>query len=224
MSRPQARWLLVLLAVFACVAAAAQPKPRARDLGIPFDGTAGPLDSITDVAGIEVGFTTLISGGPTTAQAGPQVRTGVTAILPRGRMGTEPVFAGFFSQNGNGEMTGLLSRTELLVLGRAPYRDFFYLYGPAMLYLPCYLYTFAHGLLSIEQAYFGAMIAQWIAGLYLLTVCIRLLFPPAQRVVIFWVVAFTFLNFTLGVNYTPLRFVLPLAAILILAVITERIW
>ena len=106
MSCPQARWLLVCLAAFVCVAAAADPKPRARDLGIPFDGTPGALDSITDVAGVEVGFTTLISGGPTTAQAGPQVRTGVTAILPRGRLGTEPVFAGFFSQNGNGEMTG----------------------------------------------------------------------------------------------------------------------
>src|SRR5262245_28395558 len=81
-------------------------KPRARDLGIPFDGTPGPLNAITDVAGIEVGFTTLISGeGALKVGAGP-VRTGVTAILPRGRGSKDQVFAGWFSQNGNGEMTG----------------------------------------------------------------------------------------------------------------------
>jgi D-aminopeptidase len=83
-----------------------QPKPRARDLGIPFDGTPGPLNAITDVAGIEVGFTTLISGeGTLKVGAGP-VRTGVTAILPRGKASQDQVFAGWFSQNGNGEMTG----------------------------------------------------------------------------------------------------------------------
>jgi D-aminopeptidase len=81
-------------------------KPRARDLGIPFDGTPGPLDAITDVAGIEVGYTTLISGeGKRVVGQGP-VRTGVTAILPRGRASTDGVFAGFYSGNGNGEMTG----------------------------------------------------------------------------------------------------------------------
>jgi D-aminopeptidase len=83
-----------------------QGKPRARDLGIPFDGTPGPLNAITDVAGIEVGFTTLISGeGTLKVGAGP-VRTGVTAILPRGKASKDQVFAGWFSQNGNGEMTG----------------------------------------------------------------------------------------------------------------------
>ena len=81
-------------------------KPRARDLGIPFDGTAGPLNAITDVAGVEVGHTTLISGeGSLKPGAGP-VRTGVTAILPRGRSSDDPVFAGWFALNGNGEMTG----------------------------------------------------------------------------------------------------------------------
>ena len=83
------------------------PKPRARDLGIPFDGQPGPLDAITDVAGVTVGHTTLISGqGKLVVGQGP-VRTGVTAILPRGQ-GSEsnPVFAAWFSQNGNGEMTG----------------------------------------------------------------------------------------------------------------------
>jgi D-aminopeptidase len=83
-----------------------QAKPRARDLGIPFDGTPGPLDAITDIAGVEVGDTTLISGsGKLVVGQGP-VRTGVTAILPRGRIITDPVFAGWFSLNGNGEMTG----------------------------------------------------------------------------------------------------------------------
>ena len=79
---------------------------RARDLGVPFDGTPGPLDAITDVKGVEVGFTTLISGeGKLVVGQGP-VRTGVTAILPRGKDSTDSVFAGWFSQNGNGEMTG----------------------------------------------------------------------------------------------------------------------
>src|SRR5256885_8705532 len=78
---------------------------RARDLGIPFDGTPGDLNAITDVAGVEVGYTTLISGdGKMEVGKGP-VRTGVTAILPRGKK-DDPVYAGVFSLNGNGEMTG----------------------------------------------------------------------------------------------------------------------
>jgi len=80
---------------------------RARDLGIPFEGTRGPLNAITDVAGVEVGYTTLISGeGKLEVGKGP-VRTGVTAIVPRGRNSqNDPVYAGTFSLNGNGEMTG----------------------------------------------------------------------------------------------------------------------
>jgi len=80
---------------------------RARDLGIPFDGTPGPLNAITDVAGVEVGYTTLISGdGKLVVGQGP-VRTGVTAILPRGHASlNDAVYAGLFSLNGNGEMTG----------------------------------------------------------------------------------------------------------------------
>jgi L-aminopeptidase/D-esterase-like protein len=101
-----ARRALAAVALLLAVAAGADPRPRARDLGVPFDGTPGPLDAITDVAGVEVGFTTLIRGDAREPAGGPQVRTGVTAILPRGRSGTEPVFAGFHSQNGNGEMTG----------------------------------------------------------------------------------------------------------------------
>jgi L-aminopeptidase/D-esterase-like protein len=81
-------------------------RARARDLGIPFDGSPGLLNAITDVKGVEVGHTTLISGeGKLVVGAGP-VRTGVTAILPRGRGTADPVFAGWFSLNGNGEMTG----------------------------------------------------------------------------------------------------------------------
>jgi L-aminopeptidase/D-esterase-like protein len=71
---------------------------RARDLGIEFEGTPGRLNAITDVSGVEIGYTTLIEGA--------SVRTGVTAILPRGKASKDPVFAGWFPLNGNGEMTG----------------------------------------------------------------------------------------------------------------------
>ncbi|MGI8821023.1 MAG: P1 family peptidase [Chthoniobacterales bacterium] len=108
------RFLAVLLASLALVAEAREPIPappaqaiRARDLGIPFDGTPGPLNAITDVAGVTVGFTTLMEGeGKLEVGRGP-VRTGVTAILPRGEKSfDDPVYAGVFSLNGNGEMTG----------------------------------------------------------------------------------------------------------------------
>jgi D-aminopeptidase len=96
----------VLGAVLLLGATSAMAADRARALGIPFDGTPGPLDAITDVAGVEVGFKTLIEGqGKLEIGKGP-VRTGVTAILPRGRT-WDPVFAGFYSFNGNGEMTGI---------------------------------------------------------------------------------------------------------------------
>ena len=73
--------------------------PRARSLGIPFGGTPGRWNAITDIPGVEVGYTTLIRGDA--------VRTGVTAIHPRGRAGApDPVIAGFACLNGNGEMTG----------------------------------------------------------------------------------------------------------------------
>jgi D-aminopeptidase len=82
-----------------------QTKPRARDLGVPFDGTPGKYNAITDVQGVEVGHTTLISGeGKLVVGKGP-VRTGVTAIRPRGKS-TDAVFAAWFTLNGNGEMTG----------------------------------------------------------------------------------------------------------------------
>ena len=105
------RLLLSLLLVLDASAREPIPAPtktvRARDLGIPFDGTPGKFNAITDVPGVEVGYTTLISGeGKLEVGKGP-VRTGVTAILPRGRDAmNDPVFAGYFSLNGNGEMTG----------------------------------------------------------------------------------------------------------------------
>jgi len=102
-------FLIGFIAVFPVVSQAQETakKERARDLGIPFDGTPGKLNAITDVPGIEVGHTTLISGeGKLEVGKGP-VRTGVTAVLPRGKDSVnDPVFAGWFSQNGNGEMTG----------------------------------------------------------------------------------------------------------------------
>ncbi|MEK7403118.1 MAG: P1 family peptidase [Gemmatimonadota bacterium] len=95
---------LALLGLAASVAAA--QKPRVRDLGIPIDGTPGPLDAITDVRGVEVGHATLISGaGKLVVGKGP-VRTGVTVVHPRGKGNEDPVFGAWFTLNGNGEMTG----------------------------------------------------------------------------------------------------------------------
>jgi D-aminopeptidase len=99
-------WNATLVFSLFVTIAQAQPSPRARDLGVPFDGAPGPLNAITDVKGVEVGHTTLISGsGPLKVGVGP-VRTGVTAILPRGKDFMDSVFAGWFTLNGNGEMTG----------------------------------------------------------------------------------------------------------------------
>ena len=93
----------ILTFLLSLVAAVCVAEPRARDLGVPFEGEPGPLNAITDVAGVAVGHTTLIQDLPD----GHRVRTGVTAILPRGRADTHtPVFSGWFSLNGNGEMTG----------------------------------------------------------------------------------------------------------------------
>src|SRR5207249_5435003 len=116
--RPMARLTFVLLLVIVLDSFAREPikSPppliqakiiRALDLGIPFEGTPGKFNAITDVSGVEVGYRTLISGeGKLEVGKGP-VRTGVTAILPRGPASlNDPVYAGFFSLNGNGEMTG----------------------------------------------------------------------------------------------------------------------
>lgn len=97
---------LAAVLILTSTTAFAQGRPRARDLGVPFEGTPGPLNAITDVKGVEVGATTIIRGsGALTVGEGP-VRTGVTAILPRGKASSNPVMAGWFSMNGNGEMTG----------------------------------------------------------------------------------------------------------------------
>ena len=107
LSRRFRRGAAILLVSLIVVAAAfTQAKPRARDLGVPFDGAPGPFNAITDVAGVRVGHTTLISGdGQLRVGDGP-VRTGVTVILPRGESLADPVFGGWFALNGNGEMTG----------------------------------------------------------------------------------------------------------------------
>ena len=105
MRRCRVPFAIGLLAASLSSAGSAQ-KPRARDLGIALDGTPGPNNAITDVAGVEVGYATLISGeGKRIVGKGP-IRTGVTAILPRGKATLEPVFAAFYAGNGNGDMTG----------------------------------------------------------------------------------------------------------------------
>jgi D-aminopeptidase len=102
--KPAARAALAI--VLGSAAAHSQTKPRENDLKLPIGGTPGPLDAITDVAGVEVGHTTLISGsGKLVVGQGP-VRTGVTVIHPRGKANSDPVFAAWFTLNGNGEMTG----------------------------------------------------------------------------------------------------------------------
>ena len=106
LTRPCLQFLALVTAMCVLTVSASAQKPRARELGVPFDGTPGPLNAITDVAGVEVGYVTLISGnGKRVVGQGP-VRTGVTAILPRGRATLEPVFAAFYAGNGNGDMTG----------------------------------------------------------------------------------------------------------------------
>jgi L-aminopeptidase/D-esterase-like protein len=110
------------LAVFATilamsVAAQTAPKPRARDLGIPFDGTPGVFNAITDVAGVEVGHVTLISGSGKLEPGKGPVRTGVTSIFPRGKDSNRRVFAAWFTLNGNGEMTGTTWVKESGLLG-----------------------------------------------------------------------------------------------------------
>jgi D-aminopeptidase len=100
------RFGLILLFAIEPIDAQAPPRPRARALGVPFDGTPGPLNAITDVAGVTVGHATIIAGqGKLVVGQGP-VRTGVTAIFPRGATNGDPVFGGWFTLNGNGEMTG----------------------------------------------------------------------------------------------------------------------
>ena len=100
----------MLLLLFLQISSYAQ-KPRARDIGIPFDGVTGKYNAITEVKGVEVGYSTIISGnGKNILGKGP-VRTGVTAILPRGK-NNNPVYANWYTLNGNGEITGTTWITE----------------------------------------------------------------------------------------------------------------
>ena len=92
--------VLLIISIFV-LSTVAQTKPRARDLGVPFEGTTGQFNAITDVKGVEVGYATLISGDGKQA-----IRTGVTAILPQGKDFKGRVFAAWHTLNGNGEMTG----------------------------------------------------------------------------------------------------------------------
>ncbi|WP_373493363.1 P1 family peptidase [Aquiflexum sp.] len=104
---------IVLLILILNLSITHAQKPRARDLGVPFDGTTGQFNTITDVKGVEVGYSTIISGsGENIVGKGP-IRTGVTAIFPRGKTQKfSPVFANWYSLNGNGEMTGTTWLTE----------------------------------------------------------------------------------------------------------------
>jgi D-aminopeptidase len=107
LDRSQSHFVLIcLFLLFVPVSVSAAEVIRARDLGIAFEGQSGTLNAITDVAGVEVGHVTLIEGeGLLNVGSGP-VRTGVTAIHPRGKKSTDPVFAGWFTLNASGEMTG----------------------------------------------------------------------------------------------------------------------
>lgn len=100
------RLIAILCAALPALPVSLFSQTRSRDLGVPFDGTPGRYNAITDVAGVEVGHTTLVRGEGTLVEGRGPVRTGVTAVLPRGRGSSLPVFAGWFSLNGNGEMTG----------------------------------------------------------------------------------------------------------------------
>lgn len=103
--------LFFIVASFFVFSASIGQKQRARDLRIPFNGTPGVFNAITDVKGVEVGYSTIISGSGKNIRGKGPVRTGVTAILPRGR-NNNPVFANWYSLNGNGEMTGTTWITE----------------------------------------------------------------------------------------------------------------
>jgi D-aminopeptidase len=104
------KWLVPALLVLSYLSSFSQ-KPRARDIGIPFEGTPGKFNAITDVPGVEVGYSTIISGQGKNVRGKGPVRTGVTAILPRGR-NNNPVYANWYALNGNGEMTGTTWITE----------------------------------------------------------------------------------------------------------------
>jgi D-aminopeptidase len=135
------RGLAAAAALLAVIVGPVEAQVRARGLGVPFEGTPGPLNAITDVAGVEVGHATIIRGdGPLVVGQGP-VRTGVTAILPRGKAADDDVMAAWFTLNGNGEMTGTTWVEESGFLG-----------GPIMI-------TNTHSVGVVRDA-----VIEWIVG------------------------------------------------------------
>lgn len=110
-NNPMMKFIFILFSSLLSIITTAQKNIRARDLGIPFDGTPGKYNAITDVAGVEVGHTTLIEGSGRLQKGKGPVRTGVTAIFPAGKKYT-PVFANWHTLNGNGDMTGTHWITE----------------------------------------------------------------------------------------------------------------
>jgi hypothetical protein len=121
-----------------------------------------------------------------------------------------------------GEMAYFLSRIDMLVLHRAAYYQFPFMYGPGMIYPPYWLYLLAGGRLSVEQSYFIVFLAHWVLAFGLLAFCVRALFPPSYRVGVFVGFVCTFINFTLGMNYAPLRFIVPLAGLLWMHLIVAK--
>jgi D-aminopeptidase len=119
MIKPKPSQTLLATLALMCTGVSAPAAERAREVGVPFEGTPGRFNAITDVAGVEVGQVTLVDGeGPLKVGGGP-IRTGVTVVLPRGHASADTVYGGFFDLNGNGEMTG------------ASYlEDFGVIYGP----------------------------------------------------------------------------------------------
>src|SRR6185503_8956927 len=97
---------LILAVILTPATIFAQSRARARDLGIPLDGTPGPRNAITDVTGVEVGMLTRVSGSGALIPGKGPIRTGITAVLPRGKKDTRESYAAWFTLNGAGEMTG----------------------------------------------------------------------------------------------------------------------
>ena len=145
-----ASWFLVAALVGSLagpIAGHASEQQRARALGIPFEGTPGPLNSITDVPGVEVGQVSLVRGeGPLKVGDGP-VRTGVTMVLPRGRTSIKEVYGGVFNLNGNGEMTG-----------QSYLQDFGLIFGPIGISNSNAVGQVYAGIMQWTQGHFGTAI------------------------------------------------------------------
>jgi len=113
-----------------------------------------------------------------------------------------------------GETKLFISRIEAMVMGLAPYRDFNFTYGPALLYLPYFVYRLFEGWFSIEQVYGFALAVNWCAGLYLAYYIVSRLSGAFARCTVFLILVIPCLNISLGLNYTLLRFTLPMASLI----------